>query len=130
MLDTADMPSSYGSPIWMAGGRAGLTSAPVFMDRATGGVVIGKDRDDRIRDAQTRPDRQSGEPAAHTWRIVLARRRAWQDGMFGGVRNGRRRAVTAWPAAYCGVVGYMPSFGMISRNGMKIGVRQPGHGRG
>src|ERR1700688_3513678 len=41
VLDTADMPSEYGSPIWK-GWRPKADSAPVAWARAAGGVVIGK----------------------------------------------------------------------------------------
>ncbi len=41
VLDTGDMPSGYGSPIW-TGWRPRADSAPVAWTRATGGVVIGK----------------------------------------------------------------------------------------
>lgn len=41
VLDTGDMPSGHGSPIW-AGWRPCGDSAPVARTRAVGGVVIGK----------------------------------------------------------------------------------------
>jgi amidase len=41
VLDTADMPSQYGSPIW-AGHQAKADAAPVAWARAAGAAVIGK----------------------------------------------------------------------------------------
>jgi amidase len=41
VLDTADMPSQYGSPIW-TGWQPRADSAPVAWARKAGGVVIGK----------------------------------------------------------------------------------------
>src|ERR1700756_3846295 len=41
VLDTADMPSQYGSPIW-AGWQPKADSAPVAWARQAGGVGIGK----------------------------------------------------------------------------------------
>ena len=41
VLDTADMPSQYGSPIW-AGYRPVADAAAVAWARAEGGVVVGK----------------------------------------------------------------------------------------
>jgi Asp-tRNA(Asn)/Glu-tRNA(Gln) amidotransferase A subunit family amidase len=41
VLDTGDMPSGYGSPIW-TGWRTRADSAPVAWTRAAGGVVICK----------------------------------------------------------------------------------------
>jgi Asp-tRNA(Asn)/Glu-tRNA(Gln) amidotransferase A subunit family amidase len=41
VLDTADMPSAYGSPIW-TGWRPRADSAPVSWTRGAGGVVVGK----------------------------------------------------------------------------------------
>lgn len=41
VLDTADMPSQYGSPIW-AGWRPRADAAAVAWTRAAGGVLMGK----------------------------------------------------------------------------------------
>ena len=119
VLDTADMPSQYGSPIW-AGWRPRADSAPVAATRAAGGVVIGKTV---TTEFATRHPGPTANPhnLGHT---------------PGGSSSGSAAAVADFqvpvafgtqtagsiirPAAYCGAVGYKPSFGLINRNGMKI----------
>ena len=58
VLDTADMPSQYGSPIW-AGWQPKADSAPVAWARAAGGVVIGKTVTTEFATPRARTDAQS-----------------------------------------------------------------------
>jgi len=119
VLNTADMPSAYGSPIW-AGWRPKSDAAAVAATRAAGGVIAGKTV---TTEFATRHPGPTANPhnTAHT---------------PGGSSSGSAAAVADFqlplafgtqtagsiirPAAFCGVVGYKPSFGMISRVGMQI----------
>lgn len=119
VLDTADMPSQYGSPIW-TGWRPRADSAPVAWTKAAGGVVIGKTV---TTEFATRKPGPTANPVNH-------------GHTPGGSSSGSAAGVGAHmfplafgtqtagsiirPAAYCGVVGYKPTFGLINRNGMKI----------
>ena len=119
VLDTGDMPSAYGSPIW-TGWRPRADSAPVAWTRAAGGVVIGKTV---TTEFATRKPGPTVNPAnlGHTPGGSSSGSAAGvADGMFPVAFGTQTAGSVIRPAAYCGVVGYKPSFGMISRIGMKI----------
>ncbi len=119
VLDTEDQPAEYGSPIW-AGHRPFADAAAVAWTRAAGGVVMGKTV---TTEFATRKPGPTANPAglSHT---------------PGGSSSGSAAAVADFmvpfafgtqtagsiirPAAFCGVVGYKPSFGTIPLLGMKV----------
>ncbi|MGH7066833.1 MAG: amidase [Acetobacteraceae bacterium] len=119
VLDTADMPSEYGSPIW-CGWRPRADAASVAWARAAGAVVIGKTVTTEF--ATRKPG-----PTANPHRLTHTP---------GGSSSGSAAGVADFffplafatqtggsvirPAAFCGTVGYKPSFGTIHRAGMKI----------
>lgn len=119
VLDTADMPSQYGSPIW-DGWQPRADSAPAAWTRRAGGVVIGKTV---TTEFATRKPGLTANPAnpGHTPGGSSSGSAAGVgDGMFPVAFGTQTAGSIIRPAAYCGVVGYKPTFGMISRNGMKI----------
>ena len=119
VLDTADAPSQYGSPIW-ANYRPKADAACVAWTRASGGIVMGQTVTTEFATRQPGPT-SNPHNAGHT---------------PGGSSSGSAAGVAAGffplafatqtagsiirPAAYCGVVGYKPSFGLIPRLGMKM----------
>ena len=119
VLDTGDMPSCYGSPIW-TGWRPRADSAPVAWTRSTGGVVIGKTV---TTEFATRKPGLTANPAntGHTPGGSSSGSAAGvADGMFPVAFGTQTAGSIIRPAAYCGVVGYKPTYGTISRIGMKI----------
>jgi len=121
IFDTADLPTAYGSPIY-AGHRPAWDAACVAAARAAGAVVIGKTvttefatmvpaRTVHPRDPRRTPGGSSSGSAA-----------AVAAGMVRFAYGTQTVGSTIRPAAYCGVVGYKPSYGMISRSGMKMGA--------
>ena len=119
ILDTAELPSEYGSPIY-AGHHPAWDAACVASARTAGAVILGK---------TVTTEFATMHPAA-TVNPHDPRRTP------GGSSSGSAAAVSAHmvpfaygtqtvgsiirPAAYCGVVGYKPSFGTLSRSGMKM----------
>ncbi|HEX4262208.1 MAG TPA: amidase [Acetobacteraceae bacterium] len=119
VLDTADMPSEYNSPIWR-GHRPRADAAAVAAARRAGAVVIGKTVTTEVAVRTPGPTTNPINPA-HT---------------PGGSSSGSAAGVAAFcfpfafgtqtagsiirPAAFCGAVGFKPSFGTIHRAGMKI----------
>lgn len=119
VLDTCDMPTAYGSPIW-AGHRPRADSVAVARARSAGAIILGKTTSTEFA---TRKPGKTVNPhnVAHT---------------PGGSSSGSAAAVAAGlcpfaygtqtagsiirPAAFCGIVGYKPSFGYIHRAGMKV----------
>ena len=119
VLDTADMPSEYGSPIWK-GWRPKADSAPVAWARAAGGVVMGKTV---TTEFATRKPGPTANPAGlgHTPGGSSSGSAAGvADGFFPIAYGTQTAGSIIRPAAYCGVVGYKPTFGTIERMGMKV----------
>jgi Asp-tRNA(Asn)/Glu-tRNA(Gln) amidotransferase A subunit family amidase len=119
VLDTADQPSQYGSPIW-EGYRPKADAACVAWARAEGAVVMGKTV---TTEFATRKPGPTANPhnAAHTPGGSSSGSAAGVAAGFFPLAFGTQTAGSVIrPAAYCGVVGYKPSFGMIPRLGMKL----------
>src|SRR5256885_6044013 len=113
------MPSSYGSPI-CANRRPAWDAACVAMARGAGAIVVGKTVTTEFATFHPGPTRNprnlqhtpggssSGSAAAVAdWMVPLA---------FGSQTAGS----IVRPAAFCGVVGYKPTFGMVTRVGVKM----------
>jgi Asp-tRNA(Asn)/Glu-tRNA(Gln) amidotransferase A subunit family amidase len=118
IMDTADLPTEYGSAIY-AGNRPKADAACVSLLRAAGAVILGKTvttefatihpgKTRNPHDARRTPGgSSSGSAAAVADRMVTV---ALGTQTMGSVIR---------PAAYCGVVGYKPSYGLINRAGIK-----------
>ena len=118
VFDTADLPTEYGSPIYR-GNRTSCDAACVAQVRELGGVILGKTV---TTEFATRHPGKTRNP--HNFKHTP-----------GGSSQGSAAAVADWmvplafgtqttssvirPAAYCGVVGYKPSFGLVNRAGVK-----------
>jgi Asp-tRNA(Asn)/Glu-tRNA(Gln) amidotransferase A subunit family amidase len=119
VLDTADMPSEYGSPIWR-GWRPRADAAAVAWARAAGGVVMGKTV---TTEFATRKPGPTGNPhnLNHTPGGSSSGSAAGvADGFFPLAYGSQTAGSVVRPAAFCGVVGYKPSFGTIHRSGAKL----------
>jgi Asp-tRNA(Asn)/Glu-tRNA(Gln) amidotransferase A subunit family amidase len=119
VLDTADFPTSYGTEIWH-GHRPRADAAAVALAKGAGAIIIGKTVTTELA---TRHPGPTVNPmnVAHT---------------PGGSSSGSAAAIAAFmcplafgtqtagsiirPAAFCGVVGFKPSFGLVNRAGMKV----------
>lgn len=119
VLDTADMPTGYNSPIW-AGHRPRADAAPVAWAREAGAVVMGKTVTTEFatrtpgpttnpHDARRTPGGSSSGSAAGVG-----------AGFFPLAYGTQTAGSVIRPAAYCGVVGFKPSYGAINRHGMKL----------
>jgi Asp-tRNA(Asn)/Glu-tRNA(Gln) amidotransferase A subunit family amidase len=121
IFDTADLPTEYGSPIY-EGHRPAWDAACVALARAAGAVVIGKTVTTEFATmvpARTvhplDPRRTPGGSSSGSAAAVAA-------GMVRFAFGSQTVGSTIRPAAYCGVVGYKPTFGTLSRSGMKMGA--------
>ena len=119
VLDTADMPSQYGSPIW-AGWRPKADSAPVAWARAAGAVFHGKTVTTEFATRKPGPTANPANPGHTPGGSSSGSAAGVADGMFPVAFGTQTAGSIIRPAAYCGVVGYKPTYGMISRIGMKI----------
>ena len=118
IYDTADMPTAYGSPIYH-GVTPPIDAACVAMARLAGAVIMGK----------TVSTEFAGR---HAGRTGNPHNRAYSPG---GSSSGSAAAVADFmvplaagtqtggsvlrPAAYCGVIGYKPTFGLLSFSGIR-----------
>lgn len=119
VLDTTDMPSEYGSPIW-AGWRPRADAACVAWARATGAVAIGKTVTTEFATRKPGPTTNPANPAHTPGGSSSGSAAGVAAGFFPFAYGTQTAGSVIRPAAFCGVVGYKPSFGLISRIGMKI----------
>lgn len=119
VIDTADQPSQYGSPIWQ-GHRPRADAACVAWARGAGAVVIGKtvttEFATRTPGPTTNPHNVAHTPGGSSSGSAAGVAACMFPLAFGTQTAGS----IIRPAAYCGVVGYKPSYGMIARSGMKV----------
>ena len=119
VLDTADMPSQYGSPIW-AGWQPRADCGAVAATRAAGGVIMGKTVTTEFAHRHPGPTANPHHPGHTPGGSSSGSAAAVADFQIPLAFGTQTAGSVIRPAAFCGVVGYKPSFGMISRMGMKI----------
>lgn len=119
VLDTRDMPSEYGSPIWR-GWYARADAACVAWARAAGAVVIGKTVTTEFATRKPGPTANPHQLGHTPGGSSSGSAAGVADGFFPLAYGTQTAGSIIRPAAFCGVVGYKPSFGMINRAGMKI----------
>ena len=119
VIDTADMPTEHGSVIWR-GWRPRADAASVAWAKAMGSVILGKtvttEFATRRPGPTANPNRLSHTPGGSSSGSAAAVADYFLPLAFGTQTGGS----VIRPAAYCGVVGFKPSFGLINRTGMKI----------
>ena len=120
IFDTADLPTEYGSPIYK-GHRPAADAACVAAARAAGAVILGKtvttEFATMVAAATVHPKNPKHTPGGSSSGSAAAVAAGMVRFAFGTQTVGS----IIRPAAYCGVVGYKPSFGTLSRSGMKMG---------
>ncbi|HEY3909449.1 MAG TPA: amidase [Stellaceae bacterium] len=119
VIDTYDMPTQHGSPIYR-GNRPFADAACVAPTRAAGGVILGKTVTTEFANRQPRetvhPHNAAHTPGGSSSGSAAAVADFQVPVGFGTQTGGS----TIRPAAFCGVIGYKPSFGEFSRVGIKM----------
>ena len=118
LIDTVDMPTAYGSPIY-ANHRPAWDAPCVAMTRAAGGIVIGKTVTTEFAVMHPGKTRNPHNTAHTPGGSSSGSAAAVADYMVPLAFGSQTAGSVIRPAAYCGVVGYKPSFGLISRVGVK-----------
>ena len=119
VIDTHDMPTEYGSPIYK-GNRPSCDAACVAQVREAGGVILGKavstefatrhaNKTRNPRNLEHTPGGSSSGSAA-----------AVADCMVPIAFGTQTSSSVIRPAAYCGVIGYKPTFNLLNRAGLKF----------
>jgi Asp-tRNA(Asn)/Glu-tRNA(Gln) amidotransferase A subunit family amidase len=119
VLDTADVPSEYGSPIWR-GWRPRADSAAVAWAQQSGAAMIGKTVTTEFATRTPGPTTNPHNPAHTPGGSSSGSAAGVAEGFFPFAYGTQTAGSVIRPAAFCGVVGYKPSFGLISRIGMKV----------
>jgi Asp-tRNA(Asn)/Glu-tRNA(Gln) amidotransferase A subunit family amidase len=119
VLDTADMPTEYGSPIWR-GWQPGSDAAAVAAARSAGAVVIGKTVTTEFAVRHPGPTVNPHNPRHTPGGSSSGSAAGVAACMFPLAYGTQTAGSIIRPAAFCGVVGYKPSFGTLHRAGMKI----------
>ena len=118
-IDTADLATGYGSPIY-EGHRPSADAASVARARNAGAIVLGKTVTTEFAYYQpgktTNPHHHEHTPGGSSQGSAAAVGAGMVPLAFGTQTAGS----VIRPAAYCGVVGYKPSWGMIPRQGVKV----------
>jgi Asp-tRNA(Asn)/Glu-tRNA(Gln) amidotransferase A subunit family amidase len=117
-FDTADMPTSYGS-LFYDGHRPVSDAAAVAILREQGAIVVGKTASTEFASwpaAKTRNPRRSERTPGGSSSGSAA---AVADHMIPVALGTQTLGSVIRPASYCGIVGFKPSYGRISRVGVK-----------
>lgn len=121
LMDTADMPTGYGSPIYSQH-RPTTDAAVVAASRAAGAIVMGKTVTTEFATYQAGPTvnphaapgapRTPGGSSSGSAAAVAC-------GMVPLAFGTQTAGSIIRPAAYCGIVGYKPTHGTLSLTGVK-----------
>ncbi len=118
LIDTADMPTAYGSPIY-EGHRPAADAAPVALLRAAGAVILGKTVTTEFA-AVTPGKTRNPRNLAHTpGGSSSGSAAAVADGMVPAALGTQTVGSTIRPAAFCGTVGFKPTYQALSIAGVK-----------
>jgi amidase len=118
VIDTADMPTGYNSEIYRDH-RPPIDAACVALARRTGGIVLGKTVTTEFASRSAGPTRNPHNLAHTPGGSSSGSAAAVADFMVPLAFGTQTGGSTIRPAAYCGIVGYKPSFGTINRAGLK-----------
>jgi Asp-tRNA(Asn)/Glu-tRNA(Gln) amidotransferase A subunit family amidase len=119
IIDTVDFPTEMGSPIYK-GNRAACDAACVAVARAAGAVILGKtvtcEFAGMYPGPTTNPHNPKHTPGGSSSGSGAAVADFHVYAAFGTQTGGS----VLRPAAYCGAVGYKPTFNLINRSGIKF----------
>ncbi len=118
LIATADMPTTYGSPIY-AGHQPAHDASCVALARAAGAVVLGKTVTTEFATFQPNQTRNPHNTAHTPGGSSSGSAAAVADGMVPLALGTQTAGSLTRPAAYCGIVAFKPSFGGINRAGAK-----------
>jgi Asp-tRNA(Asn)/Glu-tRNA(Gln) amidotransferase A subunit family amidase len=118
LMDTVDLPAGYGSPVY-ANHQPAWDAAAVAMARAAGAVVVGKSVTTEFATFCPGKTANPHNPAHTPGGSSSGSAAAVADFMVPLAFGTQTAGSIIRPAAFCGVVGYKPSFGTASRAGVK-----------
>ncbi len=117
IFDTADMPTERGSPIY-AGRRPEADCAVVEKLREAGAVILGKTVTTEFAWLQPAVTRNPHDPARAPGGSSSGSAAAVAAGHVPLAVGSQTNGSTIRPASYCGVYGFKPTRGIVSRRGV------------
>ena len=118
LFDTADMPTTYGSPIY-AGQRPAADAAAVALCREAGALVLGKTVTTEFAYFHPGPTCNPHHTGHTPGGSSSGSAAAVADHMLPLALGTQTAGSIIRPAAYCGVVGFKPSSSRVPRAGVK-----------
>jgi Asp-tRNA(Asn)/Glu-tRNA(Gln) amidotransferase A subunit family amidase len=120
MIDTADMPTQHNSPIFV-GHRPSLDAAPVATLRAAGAIILGKtDTTEFAAAGRWAATRHPLDPRHSPGGSSAGSAAAVADCQVPVALGTQTAGSTMRPASFCGVFAFKPSWGAVSREGLKL----------
>lgn len=119
IFDTADMPTGYGSPIYI-GCRPSFEASAVSLPRAAGAILLGKTVTTEFANRHPGPTSHPKSPFHTPGGSSSGSAAAVADFMVPLAIGTQTGGSVIRPAAYCGVVGFKPSFGLFPPAGMHV----------
>jgi Asp-tRNA(Asn)/Glu-tRNA(Gln) amidotransferase A subunit family amidase len=119
LFDTVDMDTAYGSPIY-AGHRPAWDAVAVALARAAGGVILGKTVTTEFATYHPGATRNPHDFARTPGGSSSGSAAAIADFMVPLAFGTQTAGSIVRPSAFCGVVGYKPTFATVSRVGVKM----------
>ncbi len=117
VIDTADMPTEYGSPLF-AGNRPKRDAAIVSALRDAGAIIVGKTVTTEFALFHPGPTKNPRAPGRTPGGSSSGSAAAVADHMVPASIGTQTAGSVIRPASYCGVVGFKPTYGSISRSGV------------
>ncbi|MDX3879953.1 amidase [Achromobacter denitrificans] len=119
VIDVAGMPTGHGAPALAAGTQA-FDACAVGMLRAAGAIPVGKTVTAEFAFRTPGPTRNPHAPSHTPGGSSSGSAAAVAAGMVPVALGTQTGGSMIRPAAFCGVVGFKPSFGRVFRDGMKL----------
>ncbi len=126
IFDTADYPTEFGSPLW-SGRTPRRDAAAVARLRAAGAVVMGKTVTTEYAYYNPGKTRNPHDPTRTPGGSSSGSAAAVAAGMVPGAIGSQTNGSVIRPAAFCGVVGFKPTHGLIPRTGALLLSRALDH---
>lgn len=117
LIDTIDMPTRYGSPLY-DGHRPARDASCVSLIRRLGGVVIGKTVTTELAFFHPGPTTNPVDPRHTPGGSSSGSAAAVAAGMVPLALGTQTAGSIIRPASFCGCVGFKPSFGLLDRTGI------------
>ena len=119
IFDTAGSPTERGSALYA--GRIAEDDADVVRDlRAAGAIIVGKTVTAELAMAHPGPTRNPWDVSRTSGGSSMGSAAAVAAGVVPFAIGSQTNGSVVRPAAFCGVVGFKPTFGRLSRRGMFV----------